>query len=210
MTNSKPQDTTQTNTQSYGLLRLRGDQATVLDFSPEKATDQGATSAAMSYSRRRDAATTHVTAGGPTLRRTAAPQTHATQHGRQRQRSRYRPTASLQLPADQRPDTVDNVGGLVPPDGLDSAFPADQRPDTVDNVGGFVPPDELASALPADSRRQYLPHLSTSSTTEQTYRSTDPQSARRFRTASILNCKFPSIRTADNSKRAYRTHSLHT
>ena len=61
----------------------------------------------MSYSRRRDAATTHVTAGGPTLRRTAAPQTHATQHGRQRQRSRYRPTDSLQLPADQRPDTVD-------------------------------------------------------------------------------------------------------
>ena len=77
------------------------------------AMDQGATSAAMSYSRRRDAATTHVTAGGPTLRRTAAPQTHATQHGLQRQRSRYRPTDSLQLPADQRPGTVDNVGGLI-------------------------------------------------------------------------------------------------
>ena len=59
--------------------------------------DQGATSAAMSYSRRRDAATTNVTAGGPTLRRTAAPQTHATQHGRQRRRTRHRPTDSLQL-----------------------------------------------------------------------------------------------------------------
>ena len=113
MTNSKPQDTTQTNTQSYGLLRQRGDQATVLDLSPERAMDQEATSAAMSYSRRRNAATTHVTAGGPTLRRTAAQQSHATQHGRQRQRSRYRPTDSLQLPADPRPDTVDNVGGLV-------------------------------------------------------------------------------------------------
>jgi len=113
MTNSTPQDATQTNTQSYGLLWQRGDQATVLDFSPERATDQGATSAAMSYSRRRNAATTHVTAGGPTLRRTAALQTHATQHGRQRQRSRYSPTDSLQPPADQRPDTVDNVDGLV-------------------------------------------------------------------------------------------------
>jgi len=51
----------------------------------------------MSYSHRRDAATTNVTAGGPTLRRTAARQTHATQHGRQRPRSRYRPTDSLQL-----------------------------------------------------------------------------------------------------------------
>jgi len=67
----------------------------------------------MSYSRRRDTATTHVTAGGPTLRLTAALQTHATQHGRQRQQSRYRLTDSLQLPADQQPDTVDNVGGLV-------------------------------------------------------------------------------------------------
>ena len=62
VTNSTPQDVTQTNTQSYGLLWQRGDQATVLDFSPERATDQGATSAAMSYSRRRDAATTNVTA----------------------------------------------------------------------------------------------------------------------------------------------------
>ena len=51
----------------------------------------------MSYSHRRDAATTNVTAGRPTLRRTAARQTHATQHGRQRPRSRYRPTDSLQL-----------------------------------------------------------------------------------------------------------------
>ena len=69
--------------------------------------DQGAMSAAMSYSRRRDVATTHVTAGRPTLRRTAALQTHATQHGRQRQRSGYRPTDSLQLPADHLPDTVE-------------------------------------------------------------------------------------------------------
>jgi len=59
--------------------------------------DQGATSAAMSYSCRRDAATTNVTAGGFTLRRTAALQTHATQHGRQRRRTRYRPTDPLQL-----------------------------------------------------------------------------------------------------------------
>ena len=41
MTNSKPQDTTQTNTQSYGLLRLRRDQVTVLDFSPEKGDGSG-------------------------------------------------------------------------------------------------------------------------------------------------------------------------
>jgi len=63
----------------------------------KEAMDQGATSAATSYSRRRDAATTHVTAGGPTLRRTAALQTHATQHGRQRRRSRHRPMDSPQL-----------------------------------------------------------------------------------------------------------------
>jgi len=71
MTNSNRNIHKKTNTQSYGLLQERGDQAIVLDFSPEKATDQGATSAAMSYSRRRYAATTNVTAGGPTLRRTA-------------------------------------------------------------------------------------------------------------------------------------------
>ena len=41
MTNSKPQDTTQTNTQSYGLLQQRGDQATVLDFSPERGDRSG-------------------------------------------------------------------------------------------------------------------------------------------------------------------------
>ena len=112
ITNSTPQDTTQTNTQSYGLLRLRGDQATVLDFSPEKRWIRERRArrcrTAVDATRRRP-----VTAGGPTLRRTAALQTHATQHGRQRQRSRYRPTDSLQLPADQRPGTVDNVGGLV-------------------------------------------------------------------------------------------------
>jgi len=41
MTSSKPQDTTQTNTQSYGLLRQRGDHATVLDFSPERVDGSG-------------------------------------------------------------------------------------------------------------------------------------------------------------------------
>ena len=87
MTNSKPQDTTQTKTQSYGLLRQRGDQATVLDFSPERGDGSGSDERGdvVQPSTRRDAATTDVTAGGPTLRRTAALQTHATQHGRQRQ-----------------------------------------------------------------------------------------------------------------------------
>jgi len=41
MTNSTPQDTTQTKTQSYGLLRQRGDQATVLDFSAERGDGSG-------------------------------------------------------------------------------------------------------------------------------------------------------------------------
>ena len=118
--------------------------------------DQGATSAAMSYSRRRDAATTHVTAGGPTLRRTAALQTHATQHGRQRWRTRHRPMDSPQL-------------SRLTHDPARSTTSADS-----------LPPDGLTSALPADPRRQYLPHLSTTSTTEQTARSTDTQSARRF------------------------------
>ena len=79
VTNSTPQDTTQTN--KHAILRATA--ATRSGHCPELlsgkgATDQGATSAAMSYSRRRDAATTNVTAGGPTLRRTATPQTHAT------------------------------------------------------------------------------------------------------------------------------------
>jgi len=135
--------------------------------------DQGATSAAMSYSRRRDAATTHVTAGRPTLRRTATLQTHATQHGWQRQRSRYRPTDSLQL-------------SRLTHDPARSTTSADSSP-----------PDRLTSALPADPRRQYLPHLST--TTEQTARSTDTQSARLFHTASISQ-RISSIRTADADK----------
>ena len=41
MTNSKLQDTTQTTMQSYELLRQRGDQATVLDFSPERGDGSG-------------------------------------------------------------------------------------------------------------------------------------------------------------------------
>ena len=124
MTNSKPQDTTQTNTQSYGLLRQRGDQATVLDFSPERAMDQGATSAAMSYSRRRDAATTHVTAGGPTLRRTAAPQT-------------------------TRPNTDGSVSGLDTARRIYFSFRLTNDPARSTTSANSSPPDGLASALPA-------------------------------------------------------------
>ena len=165
-TNSKPQDTTQ---KTCNLTRYcDNEEIRLLSWTSLRkgAMDQGATSAAMSYSCRRDAATTHVTAGGPTLRRTAAPQTHVTQHGgRQRQRSRYRPTDSLQLPADQRPGTVDNVGKLVsarqrrrtrlrPTDSLQlSRLTYDPTRSTTS------PPDGLTSALLADPRRQYLPHF---------------------------------------------------
>ena len=86
-----------------------------------------------------------------------------------------------------------------PPDGLASALPADSRPDTVDYVGGLVSARRTHFSSPADPRRQYLPHLSTTSTTEQTASSTDTQSARRFRTASITQ-RICSIRTADADK----------
>ena len=140
MTNSKPQDTTQTKTQSYGLLRQR-DQATVLDFSPERGDGSGSDERGdvVQPSTRRDAATTDVTAGGPTLRRTAALQTHATQHGRQRRRTRLCPTDSLQLSRLTHDLTRSTTSAdSFPPDGLASALPADPRPDMVDNVGGLV------------------------------------------------------------------------
>ena len=83
----------------------QGGQASPLDW----ATDQGVTSAAMSTNRRRDAAVTNVPAGGPTFRRTTARMTRVAfslttpsqltnaTHGRQRRRTRYRPTDTLQL-----------------------------------------------------------------------------------------------------------------
>ena len=185
ITNSKPQDTTQTNTQSYGLLRLRGDQATVLDVSPEKGR--------------------RIRERRARRRRTAVDAT------------RRRPTSRLANPHSgerplrrlTRPNTDGSVSGLDTARRIHfSSRLTNDRTRSTTSADSF-PPDGLASALPADSRRQDLPHLSTTSTTEQIARSTDPQSARRFRTASILNCEFPSIRTADNSKRAYRTHSPH-
>ena len=111
MTNSTPQDTTQTNTRSYRLLRLRRDQATVPDFSPERRwirerRARRCRTAVDATRRRPTSRLADPRSGERPLRRPTRP-------GRQRQRSRYRPTDSLQLSADQRPDTVDNVGGLV-------------------------------------------------------------------------------------------------
>ena len=104
-----------------------------------------------------------------------------TRHSRQRRRTCLRPTDSLQL------------------------FRLTHDPTRSTTSADSSPPDRLTSALPADPRRQYLPHLSTTSTlvatstTEQTARSTDTQSARRFRTASISQ-RISSIRTANADK----------
>ena len=174
MTNSKPQDTTQTNTQSYGLLQQRGDQAAVLDFSPERGDGSGS-------DERGDVVQ-------PSTRRGDDPRhgwrTHTPANGRS---------------ADPR-DPDGNVRGLDTARRIHFSSRLTNDPARSTMSADSSPPDRLTSALLADSRRQYLPHLSTTSTTEQTARSTDTQSARRFRTASILNCEFPSVRTADADK----------
>ena len=225
VTNSTPQDTTQTNTQSYGLLRQR-DQATVLDFSPEKGRRIRERRArrrrtAVDATRRRPTSRlANPRSGERPLRRLTRPNTDGSVSGLDTARRIH---FSSRLTNDPTRSTTS--ADSLPPDGLDSALPADSRtghgrqrrrtrlrstdslqlsrlthdPARSTTSADSFPPDGPASALPADSRRQDLPHLSTTSTTEQTARSTDPQSARRFRTASITQ-RISSIRTADADK----------
>ena len=113
MTNSTPQDTTQTKTQSYGLLRQRGDQATVLDFSPERGGGSGSDECGdvVQPSTRRGDDRRHGW------------RTHTPANGRS---------------TDPRDPTRMAASAVsIPPDGFTSA-PGGPRPDTVDNVGGLV------------------------------------------------------------------------
>ena len=173
MTNSKPQDTTQTNTQSYGLLRQRGDQATVLDFSPK--TDDG-----LGSDERGDVVQPSTRRGDDQRH---GWRTHAPANGRS---------------ADPR-DPDGNVSGLDTARWIHFSSRLTNDPTRSTTSADSLPPDGLTSALPAHPRRQYLPHLLTMSTTEQTARSTDTQSARRFRMA-FISQRISSIRTADADK----------
>ena len=138
--------------------------------------EQGATSAAMSYSRRVDATRRRPTS------RLADPHSG--------ERPLCKPT---------RPNTDGSVSGLDTARRIHFSSRLTNDPARSTTSANSSPPDGLASALPADPRRQYLTNLSTTSTTEQTARSTDTQSARRFRTASVSQ-RISSIRSADADK----------